>query len=463
MEFTKIKQLHNRFGFGLTPSEYQRWQTGKWKDAVDELFKKAENAVDLPLPEAAEEALATMTDGQNDEARADKLKIARQLTQKIAAHWVRRMADPEASALRERMTFFWHGHFACDIKLFTVAHAQCNTLRQHALGPFRELVLAIAKDAGMIRFLNNQQNRKNSPNENFARELLELFTIGRGNYTEQDIKEAARAFTGWSSTGNGAFLFREKMHDYGSKTFLGKTGDWNGEDIIDIILEKKETSAFLTAKIWRYFVGEKIDGPVLRELSDLFYHSQYHIGTLVRAIAEHPAFYRAEYQANRIKSPIDLLVGLMRNYGISFPSDESLVFLQRALGQVIFSPPNVAGWPGGKTWIDNSSLLLRLNLGVYLFLASDVDMKLKEEFESPERNPQIKKVVSHTDLAPFKALLGPYPSERREAVLADFLLSGSPNVDLDFLRGRAAKESDTDKKLALWIVGLMSFPEFQLS
>jgi hypothetical protein len=461
MDFTHTKHLYARFGFGLTPSEYHRWSHGRWEDALEDLFARAAEVADLegsgpPLDE-------TMAEGQMEPVMAEKNMPERRPAYTAGAQWIRRMADPAASALREKMALFWHGHFACEPRLLPLAFRYGNTLRRHALGSFRDLLLAMAQDAAMIRYLNNQQNRKNSPNENFARELLELFTMGHGHYTEQDIKEAARAFTGWSSGPDGDFLFREKQHDFGLKTFLGRLGNWNGEDIVNIILEQKETARWVTARMWRFWVGEKPAPEVLEFLSGVFYASGYNIERLLRALAEHPAFYQPENMTEHIKSPVELLVGLMRNVGIGFPTDESLALLQRALGQVLFVPPNVAGWPGGRTWIDNSSLLLRLNLGPSLMLAGGLDLQLKEAYESPERHPQLKRIDSRADLSSIRELLAPYPPERHEAVLVDFLLPGRAPAALEDLRRRAAAEPDPDRRLALLVLGILSFPEYQLT
>jgi uncharacterized protein (DUF1800 family) len=194
------------------------------------------------------------------------------------------MSNPNHSALLEKMTLFWHGHFACTIKVGMLAAQQLNSIQQHALGNFRDLVLAIARDPSMIRFLNNQQNKKRQPNENFARELMELFTIGRGFYTENDVKEAARAFTGWSSNLSGEYVFRERQHDFGEKRFMNKRGNFDGTDIIDILLERRETAHFITKKIYQYFVNEKVNERRLEQLAAGFYDKNYDIKWLMQTI-----------------------------------------------------------------------------------------------------------------------------------------------------------------------------------
>jgi uncharacterized protein (DUF1800 family) len=180
-----------------------------------------------------------------------------------------------------------------------------HVIRQNALGSFRTLLHGVSKSAAMLKFLNAQQNRKDHPNENFAREVMELFTLGRGNYTENDIKEAARAFTGWSANLQGDFVFRRFQHDNGSKTVLGKTGNFTGEDVLDILLEKKGTAAYITQKIYRFFVNEAVDKEKADWLSARFYQSDYNIGQLMKDIFTSDWFYEAKNIGTRIKSPIE--------------------------------------------------------------------------------------------------------------------------------------------------------------
>ena len=261
----QIQHLYNRAGFGLSPQEWQERKNWPIEKAVKELFdkKNAPIAVKVSMPDRSKEMGST--------AKMERQARERELVRQQNIEWIGRMSNPLENALLERMCLFWHGHFACETKFAYLAAQQVNSIRQHALGNFRGLVLAIAKDPSMIRYLNNQQNRKRKPNENFARELMELFTIGRGNYMEKDIKEAARAFTGWSADQNGEFFFKEKHHDFGEKTFMGNTGNFNGEDIIDLILEKQETAVFITRKIYRYFVNEKMDEQRVTDLAKPFF------------------------------------------------------------------------------------------------------------------------------------------------------------------------------------------------
>ncbi len=214
----------------------------------------------------------------------------------------------------------------------------------------------------MLAFLNNPQNRKQSPNENFAREVMELFTMGRGNYTEKDIKEAARAFTGWGYNAQGAFVFRKNVHDDGVKTVLGKTGNLTGDDVLNILLEQQQTATYITTKIYRYFVNEEVNQQHVNWLAERFYKHGYRIDQLMNDIFSSDWFYEEKNIGVKIKSPVELLAGIRRLVPMNIENEEVQLLFQRALGQLLFYPPNVAGWPGGKNWIDSSTLMLRMRI-----------------------------------------------------------------------------------------------------
>ncbi|MEM7041154.1 MAG: DUF1800 family protein, partial [Bacteroidota bacterium] len=209
------------------------------------------------------------------------------------------------------------------------------------------------------------------PNENFARELMELFTLGRGNYTEKDIKEAARAFTGWNFNKEGKFVFRKGQHDFGQKTFRGKTGTFGGEDIIRMILDDRQTARYITGKLYRFLVNPAGHPEREAKLATVFYDSGYEISDLLKAMFTADWFYDAENMGTIIKSPVELLVGMMRQLEMTLPEMEPVFKLQKVLGQVLFQPPNVAGWPGDRAWIDSSTLTLRMMLPRLLILSAE--------------------------------------------------------------------------------------------
>src|SRR6185436_7848123 len=224
---------------------------------------------------------------QRNELSADERKMIQQKQREgvrnLNLAWMREMVNSGAQ-LREKMAFFWHGHFACRNLNVFFQQGLLSVIRGNALGNFRDLLHEVSKSPAMLFFLNNQQNRKDHPNENFAREVMELFTLGRGNYTEHDIKEAAKAFTGWSADLRGNFIFRRFQHDYGSKTLLGKTGNYDGDEVLDILLSQKQTAKFITRKIYKFFVNDNVDDEKVSWLADRFYQSTYDIGKLMEDI-----------------------------------------------------------------------------------------------------------------------------------------------------------------------------------
>jgi uncharacterized protein (DUF1800 family) len=455
----KIKHLYWRAGFGMSPSAWEKAENLTLDQAINELFNKAKsiNTVDAKFTELPEKQLKDLSKEEKQALR----KNERKLVFRQNADWIQRMSNPSESALLEKMSLFWHGHFACITKGSRIANAQLNTIRKHALGNFGDLVHTMAKDVSMIRFLNNQQNRKQKPNENFARELMELFTIGRGNYTENDIKEAARAFTGWSSNFQGEFVFRKYQHDFGSKKFMGKKGKFNGDEIIEIILAQPETATFITRKIYRFFVNERVDEVRIQELAQSFYDSNYDIKKLMYSIFKSDWFYAPENVGVKIKSPVELIAGIMQTLQVTFDDAFSLFFIERALGQVLFNPPNVAGWPGGKAWIDNSTLMLRLNLVGFLFQAVDINFKVKEEFESKQRNKAIRKINADVNLNPLIDLFKNDTHQAAFEKMANYLLQPETKLNLSDFNGFVIKNNQDDfiKTLAL---RLMSLPEYQM-
>ena len=302
----------------------------------------------------------------------------RESVRSLNLNWLDLFVTTDAQ-LREKMAFFWHGHFACRNLNVFYQQGLLDVIRRNALGSFRDMLHEVSRTAAMLNFLNNQQNRKDHPNENFAREVMELFTLGRGNYTENDIKEAARAFTGWTANLKGEFIFRRFQHDYGTKTVLGKTGNFDGDEVLDILLSQKQTAKFLTQKIYKFFVNETPDDEKVNWLADRFYQSTYDIGKLMDDIFTSDWFYDEKNIGAKIKSPIELVAGIQRILPMQLENPEALTFLQRALGQMLFYPPNVAGWPGGKTWIDSSSLMLRMRLPQLINDVDELNVKVKDD------------------------------------------------------------------------------------
>ncbi len=293
--------------------------------------------------------------------------------------WFREMLTTP-SPLTEKMTLFWHNHFATSqqkVRFTPLIYQQHVMLRRNALGNFGTMLRDIARDPAMLIYLDGANSRKEQPNENFAREVMELFTLGEGHYSERDIKEAARAFTGWSvDRDTGQFMFRRGIHDYGNKTVLGKSGNFDGDQVIDILLRKPETAQFVTRKLWREFispaVGKPADEAQVARFADDFRDSGYNISKLMRAMLTSDAFYAADNRASLIKSPVEFVVGTMKQFDIETPNLRPFVLAAALLGQNVFAPPNVKGWPGGEAWINSATLLGRKQLIDRLFRNEDV-------------------------------------------------------------------------------------------
>ena len=285
-------------------------------------------------------------------------------TQRLATWWGERMLTTKRP-LEEKMTLFWHGHFATGntkVRDTRMMYQQNTMLRTHANRSFKDLLVGILKDPAMLVYLDNGENIKGHPNENFGRELLELFTLGVGNYTEQDIREGSRAFTGWTNDVLD-FKFDGEQHDFNQKTFLGRTGAFDGDDIIAIILEQPAAAEFVGEKIYRFFVRDEIDASVRVALAGTFRDAGYDLKPLLTQVFLSRDFYSPASYATKIKSPVHLVISTYRKLGLSeLPTVPDFNRLTAGLGQTLFNPPNVAGWAGGRTWVTPATLLQRGNL-----------------------------------------------------------------------------------------------------
>ncbi|MSP21005.1 MAG: DUF1800 domain-containing protein [Alphaproteobacteria bacterium] len=289
----------------------------------------------------------------------------------MKAWWWSEMLETP-SPLTEHMVLFWHNHFTSSlrkVKVPPLLFTQNTLFRTHATGNFATLLRAAAKDPAMLVYLDNNLNRAGAPNENFARELLELFTLGEGNgYTERDIQEAARAFTGWRFRPDGGFVNDPRSHDGGTKTFLGVTGALNGNDILDVVLQQPRVAEHITEKLWREFISDTPDAAEVRRLAAIFRDGRYEVRPLLEAMLNSDAFRARDAHGTMVKSPVDLVVGTFRLIGATPREPRLLTALGRNLGQDLFDPPNVKGWPGGEEWVDTANLPAR---HAFLFSATE--------------------------------------------------------------------------------------------
>ena len=396
-DYDKAAHLIERAGFGATPAEIERLATMTPDAAVDTLvnFNTVDNTVTRafdpspiwdpgmdPFPKSRADAVriaretgssmgvAVLPEGQRRRLQPVVNKFFFGLrsnaieTQRLAVWWAERMLVTRRP-LEEKLTLFWHGHFATGntkVRDTRKMLRQNEMLRANAAGSFGDLLAGILRDPAMLVYLDNGENRKGHPNENFGRELLELFTMGVGNYTEQDIREASRAFTGWTNDVL-EFRFDAATHDDGEKTFLGRTGALDGDDIIDIILESPVTADYISGKLYRFFVREELDEQTREALGATFRDGGYELEPWLRRVFLSRDFYSPASYATQVKSPVHLVVSTYRKLGLTdLPTIPDFGRLTARLGQTLFGPPNVAGWAGGRTWITPALLLERGNL-----------------------------------------------------------------------------------------------------
>jgi uncharacterized protein (DUF1800 family) len=455
-----IKHLYARAGFGITFADLHDKQNWSIKKSVRKLFKASEKVqlltvvsenIDLrPRP------YKTLTEDEKRQLNIDRNKQEKDLNET----WFKQMSTTDAQ-LREKMTLFWHNHFACNVGNSYYEQQLNNIERTHALGNFKTMTIEVSKTPAMLQFLNNQQNQKNHPNENFARELMELFTLGRGHYTEQDIKESARSFTGWAYSGkDGSFRFNQYAHDNGIKTFLGQTANFCGEDIIDIIFSNKQTATFICTKLYRYLVNEVPDEDHIAQMADVFYKNNYEITPLLKFVFLSDWFYEDKNIGNLVKSPVEFLVGLNRQFYINYQNPDVLMQFQRTLGQVLFRPPNVAGWPGGLLWIDSSSLMYRMKIPSTILNAGVIDFTGKatpedEAYLAAQRKQQlnvIKRVQAKPDWDKF---LKELPKDISHEDMAHFLLEPQLNKTV-------IDEVNHPGDIKTVVIQIASTPEYQL-
>ena len=420
------------------------------------------------------------------EMDADQRKMVqqknRQGVRNLNMFWMHEMVNTSAQ-LREKMAFFWHGHFACRNLNVFYQQGLLDVIRRNALGNFGTLLKEVSRSAAMLNFLNNQQNRKDHPNENFAREVMELFTLGRGHYSENDIKDAARAFTGWGANLQGEFVFRKFQHDFGTKTVLGRTGNFDGEEVLDILLEEKQTAKYISQKLYRFFVNEELDKERSEWLADRFYKSGYDISKLMEDIFTSDWFYEEKNIGSKIKSPVELLVGIQRMLPMKLDNEEALMVLQRVLGQLLFYPPNVAGWPGGRSWIDSSSLMMRMRIPKLINDVDEMNVSPKDDDDTmmgvpnaPKMNKPggAQKAVGMGYAGVRKQQINAnvdwdiyvknYESIPREALVDSIstnLLQVKSSVAKDLIR-KYADESGRENFIKTATLQIMSTPEYQL-
>jgi uncharacterized protein (DUF1800 family) len=353
-----LRHLYRRAGFGASPTELEAAVQAGYDRTLEQLLH----------PERVDDDV---------EARLAALEIDQSRIPGMRVGWLTRMLLTRRPLL-EKMVLFWHGHLtssaakAGGMRAPDYLGRQLALFREHALGDWRALLRAISRDPAMLIYLDNRLNREGAPNENYARELMELFTLGVGNYTERDVTEAARAFTGWTIDREGNFVINRRQHDDGLKTVLGRTGPWDGDNVIDILLDQPAAASFLARKLFQFFVYDDPEPSVVERLGAEFRRSGYNLRTLVGAILRSPELRSPRAYHARIKSPVEFVVGSLKLLGAERVPDYVPGAL-RLMGQDLLNPPTVKGWDGGPSWINASTVVARFNYANRLAVARGQD------------------------------------------------------------------------------------------
>lgn len=474
-DFWKAHHLLNRAGFGGTPAQARALVEMGLDKAVDYIvnYEKCDfeevraDAFDgtIMRPPTAEERRAIEAARRSgDEAAVEQLQRERQRRQEadrrqhrsMQEWWLKRMIRT-SRPLEEKMTLFWHGHFATGYRTIENSYdmfQQNQFFRANATGNFANLVYGIIRDPAMLRYLNNNQNRRNAPNENLARELMELFTLGEGNdYTEQDIKEGARALTGYTyryneQLGRNEFFFDQNEHDTGPKRILGKVGTFDGVDFCRLILSREVCSRFICGKLYKFFVND-MPGPPGRDveqfigrLARLMRDSKYELKPVLTTLFKSEHFYDPRNTAALIKSPVQLIVQAIRSLYTPARDVAALNSAADLMGQDLFMPPSVKGWDGGRAWINTSTLFIRQNLLVYLLTGRRPNLY---EWQASTDSYDATHLVSHLRSAEgdikledaaiylLRFALGAEPESQRVRTLTDFVSSNGNRVTNDMI------------------------------
>jgi uncharacterized protein (DUF1800 family) len=408
---SQVAHLLRRAGFGATEAELDQYTMLGYAGALDRILNPEQ--VD---DSATDQLLAPYTTDLGDPKKIEAAKF----------WWFNRMLYTQRP-LQEKMTLFWHNHFATansKVSNSVLMQQQVHLFRDNGLGNFETLLQLVTRDPAMLIWLDNRQNRKGATNENFAREVQELFTVGIGNYTEQDIKEAARAFTGHTLGKDLKYTFNKGQHDAGEKTFQGQTGNFDADDILGILARNPATARFITTKLFTYFAYDNPDSSTIDRLSYTFVSTNFDIRSVLRDLFAGPEFLSAQAFHGQIKQPVELIVGSLKSLNVQNVGPDATQFLRR-MGQDLLNPPDVSGWKGGAAWINATTLFERFNWANRLATGRDA---AKPYFADVPGQLQAR-TVSSTDGAVdyYLSLLvdGDVTPEARQA-LVDYLDASGP-------------------------------------
>ncbi len=438
----KVGHLHRRAGFGATWAELEAGVKDGPEKTIDKLLKGG----------SGQEAFDKET-----RPLAESIRRANNGTQ-ARAWWLYRMLY-SPHPLREKLTLFWHNHFATsNAKVNNAGYmlGQYDLMYKYALGKFRPLLQEMSRNPAMMVWLDTCLSKKGMPNENYARELMELFSLGIGHYTEKDIREAARAFTGWEIT-NGQGVFNPQQHDDGEKTVLGKTGKFKGEDIVNICLEQKSAAYFICGKLYRFLISETTPATdeVLEPLAAQFRKSDYDFGALVETVLRSNLFFGSAAYRGRIKAPVDFALGIVRALEGKTGTTAIATTLEE-LGQNVFYPPSVKGWDGGPTWLNGQTLLTRQNLTLSLTSTEDARFGRRTDPAALAKKHG-KKGPELVDFFVKLFLQGDVPAESRSRLVEYQKHSEKQTYPVYW-----TKEDAEDQRVRSLCRLVLTLPEFQL-
>lgn len=448
---------------------YDPTTDGPWdrKQATHLLKRACFGAAKEEVARAVQDGMAATVDRLFDENQAQEAKFQDTFNRvsnalmdftdagQLQAWWCYRMLQ-SATPLREKLTLFWHGHFATSVQKVEDTYLmlqQYDTLRKHAWGPFRDLLLAVCRDPATLVYLDGESNVKEHPNENFARELLELFTLGIGNYAEKDVQEAARAFTGWHRDGS-KFQFDADAHDGEPKTFLGKGGKLDGTEVVDVLVEQPATARRLARKLLVFFAAPEPAEDVVAEAATMLADAKLNVQAFLRTLLQSKYFYSAACHGMRIASPVEFVIGTCRALNVRITAQQLPPHLT-AMGQELFAPPNVKGWDGEKKWINSSTWAARTAFAQFVAdLAADGPFgnRLPLTDFVPEKASDPKEIVG---MLAGRVLDG--MAEEQRAELAEFLITADDGPQPE----RFQKEPEFRmQQIRATLAAMLSLPEY---